>query len=152
MQLQFLTSLAGDETQGTFLAALLFAILYHFLRFRWWESVTGRAWMTLDLAVAGSLLHSVLIAWDVPTIQIRADGVHGNYLGAWYDAVLTWFSILCQGAAGLAILVLTWQTLQYAVAEAQAEPERKHSRLVRALSRSEIACRLLKLRERDTVR
>jgi hypothetical protein len=143
-QAQLQTNLISYFDQGTFIAALFFAVVYQLLKFRWWESVTGRAWMALALSVAGTLLHPVLIAWGVPPVpQGRAP---------WYDVALTWFAVLSVGVVGVAILVLAWQAVRLTVAEEQHEQQENGgnaSWLIRKLVGSPTALRFLKI---DTVR
>jgi hypothetical protein len=97
---------------GTFCASVLFAILYGPL-FNWQGTVTGRATFILDLSIAGALLHFVLLIWGVRTTGIKpgsADGI--SNLGPWYDAALTWFSVISIAIAGISIIILIWQLLR----------------------------------------
>jgi hypothetical protein len=109
-----LTDLTKYFAQATFIASLLFALVYQLLKFRWWETVTGRATITLDLSIAGALLHTVLVIWGLPTVTLTKRAVS---FGPWYDEILTWVSVISLGTAGLAIFLLCWQAFRYSYAE-----------------------------------
>jgi hypothetical protein len=143
-QAQLLGNLASDFSQATFLIALLFAVIYQLLRFKWWQSVTGRAWMALALSVAGTQLHTVLLLWGVPPLTSPTT--------PWYDVALTWFSVLSIGAVGVTILVLIWQAIRITVAEEQNEQQDNGGNatwLIRKLVASKTARMLLRI---DTVK
>jgi hypothetical protein len=100
--------------EGTFLAALLFAVVY-IPFFDWRATVTGRATTTLILSIAGALLHSVLLIWGVIGISVSKYATQKP--GGVTDQVFTWISVVSLGGAGLSILILGWQSLRYMHAE-----------------------------------
>lgn len=105
-QVQLEVDLTEWFIQGTFLAAVLFALVY-IPFFKWRETVTGRATTVLVLAIAGALLHSTLIVWGVVGVSVAKNSkpVPGNFINQFF----TWLSIVSIGAAGLSIVILTWQ-------------------------------------------
>jgi hypothetical protein len=100
--------------QGTFLAALLFAVVY-IPFFDWRATVTGRATTTLILSIAGALMHSTPVVWGVVGITVSKHAVQEP--GGVVNQVFTWVSIVSLGGAGLSILILGWQSLRYMNAE-----------------------------------
>lgn len=110
--LQIQTDLTEWFIEGTFIAALIFALVY-IPFFDWRETVTGRATTILDLSIAGTLLHSVLIIWGVDTVSVR----HPEAPSGFWSQLVDWLSIVSLGAAGLAICMLAWQAGRYVLAQ-----------------------------------
>lgn len=104
--------LARWFTEGTFIISVIFALIY-IPFFEWRETKTGRAFTTLILSIAGALLRPVLIIWGI--ISVRSNS---NPAGFWND-LFTWLSIISLGAAGIAIAVLAFKTLQILFAESK---------------------------------
>jgi hypothetical protein len=115
-QLEFATDLTTWFVEGTFIAALVFSVIYGFA-FDWRHTVTGRCTLTLDLSIAGALLHSVLIIWGIQTVHLTHTGVE-NLSGFWNET-LTWISVISLGGAGAAITILTWQCTRYLNAQSE---------------------------------
>jgi len=113
-ELQLEIDLTRWFLEGAFISAVLFAVVY-IPFFKWRETVTGRATTVLVLAIAGALLHSVLVAWGLISVSVakNAKPIQGGI----EDQFFTWLSIVSVGAAGLAILMLTWQAAHYMLAD-----------------------------------
>jgi hypothetical protein len=124
-ELQWEVNLTQWFIEGTFSAAILFAMIY-IPFYKWRETITGRATAILDLAIAGSLLHSSLLSWGVTSLSVKADGVANLPPGFWNNT-LTWVSIISVGAAGVSIVTLTFAALQH------LEPETTNRFFVKVL-------------------
>lgn len=116
-QLHLETDLAEAFVQVTFITSILFGVTYGFL-FDWRSTVTGRSIMLLDLAIFAALLRSVFIVWGVDVILLSPRAPHGLPFSL-FDIVLSWFSVVGLGLAGLCLFILMWQCIRYKLAEAE---------------------------------
>lgn len=107
-QLEFATDLTEWFAEFTFIAALVFAVIYAKM-YQWRETLTGHATLTLTLCIAGALLHTVLIIWGLDTVHLTRTGI--STLHGFWNETLTWLSIICFGGAGTAITILAAQCL-----------------------------------------
>lgn len=113
-QVSLVSDLAKWFTVFTFSTSIVLAIFYGSM-FRWWETVTGRTFFALFPSMAGALLHQALIIFGVPTVHLRG-ATPG--LGPWYDAGLTWLSVIGLGGSGACLSILVWEALRTLRAEA----------------------------------
>lgn len=103
-------TLTQVSIQFAFGAAALFGIVYGAVfRFRWWETPTGRAVITLSVSVVFALLPSVLIIWGVPITIFEATPAHRVPVDA---TILSWLSVAGIDGAGVSLLVLAWVSVQ----------------------------------------
>lgn len=104
---------------GEFFIALGFAIMYAFT-FTWWDSWTGRGFLTLAIAVIFGQLQNVLTYWHVTAPA-------GKGGPAW----LAWVAAIAPGVGGAAIAVLIYE----AVINLRASPETATTRAANYLLR-----------------
>jgi hypothetical protein len=104
-QLQWQEDLAQWSVQGMWIAAVLLSIIY-IPNFNWRQSLPGRGFCILILAIVGALFRNVLVIWGVITITLVAGK---EEYGLW-DEIFTWLSIVSIAAAGIAIILLLFHT------------------------------------------
>lgn len=137
-QITLAANLTKVFVQAAFIASILFAVIYTALKFHWWETVTGRAIICLDLGVAGALMHGALVIWGLPTYVVignthTVNGANAQVsFGPWWSEALNWLSVVSLGVATVAILVLLWQAVRFAYVDSREE-NRPYSKVLNAL-------------------
>jgi hypothetical protein len=106
-QLQWQVDLSRWSVEGMWIAAVLLSLVY-IPNFNWKQSLPGRGFCILILAIVGALFRSVLVIWGV--IHIHMVGGQEQY-GVW-DEIFTWLSITGVAAAGVAIILLLFHTVK----------------------------------------
>lgn len=104
-QAEWQVDLAQWSVQVMWIAAVLLSLIY-IPNFNWKESLPGKGFCILILAIVGALFRSVLVIWGV--IHITLIGGKEEY-GIW-DEIFTWLSIISLAAAGVAIVLLLIHT------------------------------------------
>lgn len=137
-QITLAANLTKVFVQAAFIASILFAAIYTALRFRWWETVTGRAIICLDLGIAGALMHGALVIWGLPTYVVvgndhAVNGANAHVsFGPWWSELLNWLSVVSLGVATVAILVLLWQAVRFAYVD-NRNGNRPYSKVLNAI-------------------
>lgn len=104
-QAEWQVDLAQWSVQVMWIAAVLLSLIY-IPNFNWKESLPGKGFCILILAIVGALFRSVLVIWGV--IHVTLIGGKEEY-GLW-DEIFTWLSIAGVAAAGIAITLLLFHT------------------------------------------
>ena len=118
-QVQWEIDLTEWFVQGTFIASVVFAMVY-IPFYDWRETLTGKAVTVLILAIAGALFRSVLVLWGVITVTVRPDTVRqGSATIGFWNEFFTWLSIVSLGAAGVSITLLLWESLRGIFSESE---------------------------------
>lgn len=105
-QVQWQVNLTQWSVQVMWIAAVILSVIY-IPNFNWNQSLPGKGFCILILAIVGALLRSVLLIWGVIHITVLAGGK--EQYGLW-DEIFTWISIVSLAAAGLAIVLLLFHT------------------------------------------
>lgn len=117
-QLQWQADLSEWFVEGAWLAAVLLAALY-IPNFNWKETLPGKGFFILILAICGALFKNVLMIWGV----IHVTEVHEEIQYGLLDEIFTWISIVSLGAAGVAIVLLLTHTVRTLKADSQKKNE-----------------------------
>ena len=120
MQYHLVSDLTGIAIQFTFFAGIIFPTIYGaVLRYRWWETVPGRAVFAFGPCVSGALLRSVLILWGVRVVSVSPGGTQKQNAIEW---VLSWLALICVFGAGIVLAVLTWEAIRITMAQREPPP------------------------------